>query len=1200
MVKENTELVNKAISLAEKWQKRATELVTDFDKKFYLKMNKMLSNPMDKVLLIELMDQGFRSSSNKRVADQIEYLFNKYGMASFFTTSERFLLFLFRNIGVYLPDISIPLFVKNIREDTKTVVLKGEDNVLNEHLIKRHKEGTRVNINLIGEIVLGEDEAESRIQKYLNALSNPNIDYISIKISTIFSQINPLSFENTIDELVTRLSRIFAQAQKYPYTNAKGEKENKFINLDMEEYRDLSLTVGAFTKTLDKPEFQNFKAGIVLQAYLPDSHAWQVKLRDWAKTRVENGGVPVKVRLVKGANMEMEETESSLRNWEITPFTKKIDTDSHYKLMAEYGLDPQNAPYVHLGIASHNLFEHAYAYELAKENGTLEYYSMEMLEGMSEPARLAITELTHDIILYGPTAKKEQFTNAIGYLVRRLDENTGEDNFIRYSFGLEVGTPEWEMLKEKFVASFANKEKLVLGPKRKQNRLKEDWSEYKGGSFYTKEFHSEPDTDFVLPANKEWAKGIRDKWMKKADDKLEVVPVVVGAKEITQREIKEVIDKSQIKENVLCGKYALANAQDLTKAVEVAKEDPDGWRDLSHEQRHEALCKVANVLRAKRADLIGVAAAEVGKVFSETDVEVSEAIDFLEFYSHAIDFWDKYENLEFKGKGVGVVTPPWNFPIAIPVGGVTATLAAGNTVIIKPASVAALSAYELCKCFWEAGISKNVLQFVPCSGSVAGEHLVKNPNVDFVILTGGESTAYKMLESRPNLFLAAETGGKDATIVTSMADREQAIKNVIASAFNNSGQKCSATSLLILEEEVYNDKSFRESLVDAAKSVAVGSVWNFVNRIGALANPIGDGALKTALESLEPGEEWALAPEFAEDNKYMLKPSIKWGVKEGSFCHMTELFGPVLSVMCAKDLKHAIEIVNATGYGLTSGIESLDAREIEYWRENLKAGNLYINRGTTGAIVLRQPFGGTGKSAIGTGRKAGFYNYISQFMHFEEKDMPKVEVQKVHPLVGIVANWVNGAQKGIHKDFKEDFEKLSVALGSYLYNYDTEFKVERDYFKIRGEDNIFRYLPLSKVALRVTKGDSLFDVVSRIIAAKVSHVSLHVSIEETLDNAVVSFLFENKEKLLEPTDKLVRENEQEFAKSFKGVERIIYACEKRVSDFIFAEAAKIAKFIIRTKPMSEGRVELMNFFEEQSISHSYHRYGNIGIRGIKQ
>jgi len=1194
---ENKVVMNRAIALAEKWQRRADELVSDFDKKFHIKMNKMLTHPQDKVLLIELMDQSFRTKNNKRVANQIEYLFSKYGMASFFTTNERFLIFLFLNAGIYLPDISIPLFIKNIREDTKTVVIKGEDDIFNAHLQKRKKEGTRINVNLIGEVVLGEEEAETRMQKYLNLLTNPNVDYISIKISTLFSQINALSYEETIETLVEKLSRIFTQAKKYSFTNENGKLENKFINLDMEEYRDLALTYYAFTRTLGKPEFKDFYAGIVLQAYLPDSHLWQKKLIGFAQKRVEKGGSPIKMRLVKGANMEMEDTEAALRGWPSTPYHRKIDTDSNYKIMAEYGMRKEHIKFVHLGIASHNLFEQAYAYELAKEYGVKEYHTMEMLEGMSESARLAIKEISHDLILYAPTAKKEQFTNAIAYLVRRLDENTGKENFIRYSFGLKVDSNEWEMLKEKFVESLENTKNLFIGSNRTQDRLNENWDDFKNSSYLTGDFVNEPDTDFIMPNNKIWAQNIRETWMKKSDFKPQITPIVVGGKEITkERDTKKVIDKSQLKDGVVIGEFALANAQDLKTAVQIAKEDKDGWREKTNEQRHKILCAVANEVRKKRGDLIGIGAAEVGKVFGETDVEVSEAIDFLEFYTHVSRYFETYKNLKFKGKGVGVVTPPWNFPVAIPLGGLAAILASGNTAIMKPASSAALTVYEVCKCFWDAGVSKNTLQFVPCPGSLAGEHLITNKDVDFVILTGGEDTAHKMLETRPNLFLAAETGGKDATIVTALSDREQAIKNVVHSAFSNSGQKCSATSLLVLEEEVYNDEGFKSALVDAAKSMATGSVWDFVSRIGTLANPV-EGNLKKALDSLQTGESWALKPEFADENEYMLKPAIRWGVRDGNFCHMNELFGPVLSVIKAKDLKDAIDIVNKTGYGLTSGLESLDAREIEYWRENIKAGNLYINRGTTGAVVLRQPFGGMGKSAIGAGRKVGIHNYITQFMNFEEVSEPNVSKKIKHPMQTNINNWIENSLKGLHKEFNEDFNKLKSALGSYLENYENEFGVEKDYFHLRGEDNIFRYLPLNAVALRVCEDDTLFEILSRIMAAHVCGVKLHVSIPYDKSNAI-SFLFENKDAFLNNEDKIERESEEEFIRNFKDVDRIIYSDIAKVSPLVFKEAAKIAKFIIRQKPMMEGRLELLNYMQEQSISYSYHRYGNLGARGI--
>ncbi len=1182
-------IIQNAIKLAEKWQNRATELVSDFDREFYVKMNKMLEQPKDKALLIELMDQSFRVENPARVADQICFLLEKHGMANFFTTKDRMLLWLFQNIGKYLPSLSVPMFVNQIREDTRTVVIKGEEEPFNKHLAMRKEEGTRVNINLIGEVVLGEEEAQERIEKYLKALENPNIDYISIKISTIYSQINALNFDNTVSVLVDKLTRIYKQALKYPYIAPDGTKSNKFINLDMEEYRDLDITVEVFKKTLEKPEFKNFYAGIVLQAYLPDSFNVQKDLCQWAKKRVEAGGAPIKFRLVKGANMEMEETEASQKHWEMVTYTEKSDTDSNYKRMVRFALQKENAPYMHVGTGSHNLFEQAFATELAKENGTSEYHTMEMLEGMSESARLAIKEITKNPILYAPTASKEQFTNAIAYLVRRLDENTGDDNFIRYSFGLKVGSKDWQMQKDLFLKSFENEKTSFVGAKRTQNRLTEKWDDFNGSSYDLGEYHAEADTDFVLPANQEWAKNIVKKWKFSKDTEHQTVPVVVAGEDLTgDRKVIEAIDKSQLKEGVLAGKFANATAEDLQKAVEVAKADVDGWRSKTYKERHALLKQAAIKVRERRDDLIGIAAAEVGKIFTETDVEVSEAVDFIEFYAHSTQYWEKYTNIKFKGKGVGVVVPPWNFPVAIPLGGVSSTLAAGNTVIIKPASAAALTAYEMCKCFWDAGISKNVLQFVPCPGSLAGEHLIANKDVDYVILTGGEDTAYKMLETRPDLLLTAETGGKDATIVTNMADREQAVKNVCLSAFNNSGQKCSATSLLVLEEEVYNDKAFRKALIDTAKSMSVGSVWDFRNRIGTLANPVS-GNLKKALESLEGNEEWALAPEYADDNEYMLKPSIKWGVEEGNFIHMNELFGPVLAVMKARDLKHAVEIVNSTGYGLTSGIESLDEREVEYWKANLKAGNLYVNRGTTGAIVLRQPFGGMGKSAIGAGRKVGIFNYITQFVDFTETSKPNVSKKYNTELTRFIDSC-----KGASKD---DIEKLSVALQSYYENYENEFSQEKDYCNVRGEDNHFRYIPLKNVLIRVSNDDTVFETVSRILAARVSGVHFKVSINN--NDEVKAFLEKSKEALFTARDSMIVQDDNSFARDLASYDRVIYSDIEKVPASVFKEAAKTVTYIVRAKPMMEGRLELLNYFAEQSVSHSYHRYGNIGARGIK-
>ena len=437
------------------------------------------------------------------------------------------------------------------------------------------------------------------------------------------------------------------------------------------------------------------------------------------------------------------------------------------------------------------------------------------------------------------------------------------------------------------------------------------------------------------------------------------------------------------------GRYRQATAADIASAVETAAADPDGWRKLSPTVRSEILGKVAQELRVARGDLMGAALANGGKTLPESDPEVSEAVDFLDFYRDTARWWQEMPMFRATGKGVVVVVSPWNFPIAIPCGGVAAALAAGNTVILKPASDTVLVAWEFCQCFWRAGVSKSVLQFVPCSGGQEGKKLVNHPKVNSVILTGGTETARSMLHDNPRLHLFAETGGKDATIVTAVSDRDQAVKHILHSAFSHAGQKCSATSLLLLEAEVYDDPAFRRALCEAVQSMKVGSAWELDTKMGPLIRPPG-GDLETALKVLEPGEEWALMPHPLDGNPNLWSSGIKYGVRPGSFTHLTEFFGPVLAVMRFEKLSEAVALVNQTGFGLTSGLESLDEREWEYWREHIHAGNLYINRVTTGAVVLRQPFGGMGKSVFGPGMKAGGPNYVAQFMDFTDVPAAKV------------------------------------------------------------------------------------------------------------------------------------------------------------------------------------------------------------------
>ncbi len=1190
MIKISLNEFQQAKELAQSWQEEISHNREAAEIKFHKMMIDMLKDPLNKVFLIELLDQSFRSNNPQRISEQIEYVFKQYEGTDIFNQFESLLIALFRTAGMWLPQLSVPMFVKYLREDISKIVIKGESQALSQHLNMRRKEGTRVNINLIGEAVLGEKEARERILKYKRALSNPHIDYISIKISTIFSQINPLAHEWTVEQLKERLSEIYKEAMHHTFTNAQGQQEMKFVNLDMEEYRDLHLTLDTFKQTLEQAEFKDLHAGIVLQTYLPDTMDELKKLVTWAKERVKNGGAPIKVRLVKGANQEMELTEASLRHWECVTYLKKEHSDANYKLAMDFLLDPEVAPYVHVGIASHNLFDHALANILAHSRGVHQYYTAEMLEGMSETAYKLLKSKGVNVILYAPIATAKTFTNAIAYLVRRFDENTADQNFLRHSFGLEVGTPQWEKLLQSYDKSIEAISLISQKAFRQQDRNKPPKSQKIDVTRYR--FSNVADTDFSLVQNRYWAESIRNKWKNIAKEGgYHAYPVIDGrCHEAAEAVI--VYDKSQYSDKVQVGSYTNADAKQIHQAIEVAHLDPDGWREKSLNERQEILMKVGVELEKRRGDLIGVAAAEVGKVFTETDVEVSEAIDFCNFYPFSVRQINSYTGIKTQGKGVGLVVSPWNFPVAIPTGGVAATLAAGNTVIIKPASNAVLSAYMMCECFWAAGVSKRSLQFVPAPGQLAGEHLIPSSKIDFVIFTGGEQTAYEMLRIKPELHLSAETGGKDATIVTSLADKDQAIKNVVASAFNNSGQKCSATSLLVLEKELYEDPNFMQSLVDVASSIEVGSVWEFKNRIGTLSD-LPRGNLEYALRHLDKNEQWALKPTLAENNPYMLRPAIRYGTRRGDFCHMNELFGPVLSVLKADSLDEAIELVNTTGYGLTSGIESLDRREQQLWQKRLKAGNLYINRMTTGAIVLRQPFGGMGKSAIGSGRKAGGLNYVAQFMNISSTGTLLLK-SSTHPYVERLTALLDGER--FFTETINDAIRIASHFASFLYD---EFLQEHDYVNVRGESNIIRYLPMHTVLLRLEESDELVQMLVSIIAIKMSGARLILSLPNNMSNEHILWLHDKASLLLDSSDQLYIENLEKMIEHISQVERIRFLSKFSCKQMVYERSRQHSVHIATEPFVSHGRIELMHYFYEQSISNSYHRYGNLGYKGLK-
>ena len=1185
-----------AIELAADLLREARILQTPQERRQQSELDRMIGHDADKATLVEMTDQAFRTHTPRRVADQMTYLLDIQGIPRFFSPVEQAMLKGFQSFGEYLPGVAVPLVKEKMRRETANVILPAEPDLLSPHLESRQSHGVAMNVNLLGEALLGEDETRSRLQSFYELLRMPQVQCLSVKLTTLYSQVSPLARQHTIRIVSDRLESLYRNANHHEGvadedTNAAG----KFVYLDMEEYSDLYLTADVLKATLGRDGLHNIDAGIALQAYVPDSYLVMKDLIAWSHDRVEAGGKPLTIRLVKGANLEMERVHASTGGYSLAPFATKHETDANFKRMLRELIAAAAKGTVRVGIASHNLFDVALAMVWTQRAGADDAVQFEMLEGMANHQRRAITERGESMLLYAPACRKTDFLHAIGYLIRRLDENTGPENFLRHSFRLEPHSPDFDRLAEGFAKALDDIDQVSFEPQRKQDQSQTP-EQPSAASHWTK-FVNDSDTDWSLPHNADWAQDILDRWRDLCDDQaIHVAPKLAdGVPVDSNRKQIETHDVSR-DERVTC-RSEFATLDEVTAAVKLGAQS-DWAASMSVQERHEVLRAAAQLGRERRGDWIGSMVAGAGKTVAQADPEVSEAIDFLEFYPLTMQAWDELKTVQCQPRGVVAVITPWNFPLAIACGGIAAAIAAGNPVILKPSTQTLLPAWLMCQAFWDAGVPTDALQFIVCEDEVAEEGIVTNPLVDTVILTGGTSTAKRMLDVRPDLHLLAETGGKNATIVTAMADRDLAIKHVLQSAFGHSGQKCSATSLLLLESEVFDDPVFKATLADAVRSLPTGSAWDLHTKVTPLVDPPSK-KLRRGLQELENGESWLVMPEHIDGTDSLYRPGVKWNVQPGSFTHTTELFGPVIGVMRFNRLEEAIDIVRSTGYGLTSGLESLDDREIAIWREAIPAGNLYINRPTTGAIVLRQPFGGVGLSAYGPGVKAGGPHYVLALSRITDGETPSVEDREIeHAPLDRIDDWLTRNRFANQID-ENSRQAIQRAMASQRVANDVEFSKQHDTFKLTGQDNLRRYRSIDDMTIRVEKDDNVTEVTIAIAAAVAVGTRFTLSLATDMPRERM-MMWETTADWLPGLIHPVEESSEQLAErisvstSGAGVRRLRVLSQPNE---VIRRACGLAFVTLISEPvLSEGRVECLRYLNEQSISHDYHRYGNLGRR----
>jgi RHH-type transcriptional regulator, proline utilization regulon repressor / proline dehydrogenase / delta 1-pyrroline-5-carboxylate dehydrogenase len=916
--------LNACVALVTKWMARADDLDMRAGRTAAARKRRLATVIEDSgvaKLTMELTDEVLRIADPLASATHFAHVV-KHATFDALPPVDRLLLRVGAAIAPRAPRVVMPLVVKRLRRETTRSIVSADPARLAVHRRVCEQQGFRMNVNRLGEAILGHDEASSRLQAVIDLIERGGSNAVSVKLSAVVANISALAFDDTVDRIVTVLRPLYRAAVK----------NTVFVNLDMEEYRDLDLTCEVFMRILSEVEFTDYCGGIVLQAYLPDAHSAAERLGDWARARVATGGSPIRIRLVKGANLAMETVDAEMHGWPTATYPTKADVDASWKRLLDSLLDARFDSALVVGVASHNLFDVAWAVnqqERLAKRGMAHRLRFEMLQGMAEAQAQAVIETTGDLLMYTPTVAPTDFVAAIGYLTRRLDENTGPENFLRALVNLKAGTPEFERQRERFAAAVVARH-----------------------SISTESFRqSDPNN---APAPTSFANA-DDTDMTRRSDRNRLLEAVA----VWQGEAPPLIATS---------------TSEVDGVVSAAVAGGRTWVKKSDAQRADHLRAVGRHIAEHRADTVALLAHTASKTILEGDLEVSEAIDFANYYADRAE--ELVDHPSSSALGVVVVAPPWNFPYAITMGGVLASLAAGNAVILKPTPQCPRVAASVARHCWEAGIPSSVLHLLAVPDNDIGRHLITHDGVDAVILTGSAETAYKFLEWKPSLRLLAETSGKNSMIVTPSADLDLAIKDLVKSAFGHAGQKCSAASLAIVDQRVYDDAMFARRLADAVRTLTCGPSTDPRTDVAPLVEAPTANLLR-ALTQLDAGETWLVKPvNYDATDPSAWTPGVRLGVKNGSWFHLNECFGPVLGVMRADDLDDAIALQNSVPFGLTAGIHCLDDVDVRRWADRVEAGNLYVNRTITGAVVRRQPFGGWKRSSVGPGAKAGGPSYV--------------------------------------------------------------------------------------------------------------------------------------------------------------------------------------------------------------------------------
>ena len=819
-------------------------------------------------------------------------------------------------------------------------------------------EGLAFSVDLLGEACVSDEEAAAYQQKYLDLINNlpsqvaswpanarlesdhlgaiPRVN-VSIKISSLHARTDPIDTESSIRGLMKGLRPILQAAQQ----------RGVLINFDMEQFALKDLTLELFMRCCEEIPFH---AGLAMQAYLKSGDDDARRVVEWSKRT----GRVVTVRLVKGAYWDYETIHAEQQGWPCPVWPKKALTDACFERMQRIFLEstPKRAGEggVKLALGSHNARSIAAALATAERLGLPpSAVELQMLHGMADQLKGAAAELGLRVREYVPVG---EMIPGMAYLVRRLLENTSNESWLKAGF-LDNADASKLLASPHSVAMPDD-----AGDSAERHGLSVAHPEVGDG----KPFFTEPMRDFSKAPVRE-----------------------AFARAVESARVPRVLNDNAV---------AHANHDVLLLSKSFAD-----WRNVPVTQRAAVLVKAAAAMRARRDELAAVIIRESGKTWREADADVCEAIDFCEYYAReAVPLFERRRLGRFVGeldevmhepRGVCVVISPWNFPLAICCGMTVAALVTGNSVVVKPAEQTPAIAKLLCDILWAAGAPRWALAFMPGQGETVGAALVRDPRVALVAFTGSKAVGLDIVKACAEVadgqhfvkHVVCEMGGKNAIIIDASADLDEAVLGVRQSAFGFSGQKCSACSRVIVVESAHDQ--FLHRLIEATRCLTVGDPTLPGTDIGPVIDADAAARIKQFIEigSKEGKLELQLpVPEGLEAKVGLpyVGPAIISGIRPEHRLANDEIFGPVLAVIKVKDFEEALAVANGTAYKLTGGIYSRKPAHLERAKREYRVGNLYLNRGITGALVGRQPFGGFGMSGLGS--KAGGGGYLEHFV----------------------------------------------------------------------------------------------------------------------------------------------------------------------------------------------------------------------------